>query len=89
MTWRTIAIQYHIRQGPAAGSSACVFQSSPPGFTCKFMGAAAAPPPPAAPDWAGARFAAARSALRRSWRDGGILTEGATESPESEEGDDG
>ena len=44
----------------------------PRGFTFKFAGAAAAPPAPLAPALAGARLAASRSALRRSWRDGGI-----------------
>jgi len=55
--------------GPTYGSSAWVVQS-PSGFTFKFARAAAAPPAPAAPACAGARLAAARSALRRSCRDG-------------------
>ena len=55
-------------RGPTKGSSACVLQS-PRGFTFKLARAAAAP---AAPVLAGARFAASRSALRLSCRDGGI-----------------
>ena len=45
---------------------------SPSGFTFKFARAVAAPVAPAAPACAGARFAAWRSALRRSCRDGAI-----------------
>jgi len=55
----------------SAGSLVCVDQS-PSWFTCKLARppAVAAPRATAAPALAGARFAASRSALRRSWREG-------------------